>query len=965
MKKKIMAMLLTLVMIVTFMPTMAFAAGTPTAEGQQELTTSQSIAKDDRGGVYEWSKVTKTLRLHGGTITANHSGTGAAFGFHITCDATIVVEGDTTIYAGDSTDDISSAILTEGNKLEITGDAKLTVIAGDCSSDVEESTSTGIYCEDTSSELTIATDVVASAEPETGKEAAGIIAYNLKITNGAKVETYASATAVASGIMAGYISADANSEVNAVADDSERSIGIFAINSFIAEDALVVAQSGKSSSADACSTAICAYDELYTYDSLVYAESDEASGDSMGIQSSDIYLEDSSVMTIAGDAVASSEAIYTEYIGVNDTYLFATAGSAVNSIGIFADDLYAGDDGYVEINNRSVVEAKAKSGKSCAGIAAEGEIFVKNSTVSAEAGYISADSENVYGIVSDEFEAKSSDINCVVGDATYQSIAIFSYNVDLNNTDTNLVTGAAPYQVAGIESYYQDNSIPQGDEINILNGSLKIKTGESAGYTYGIYGMSDITITNTNVDITAGDTTGDSAFGSYGIQSDGGSIYLTTDEDDEVLIKTGVTSGDSVALQSFSEVFTYPPIPGSVDNEITINGKGLIKLITSYGDDCSVGISTELGTVEIGKSGKANLLIETDDTDDEYSYGILAAETYIHNGEVKIKTKGITSYDYAAICSDNIIIKNEKAKPNFVNVIDEDGHKPELDDDGGYYGDCLYQDNPKEYADIYFVKYQPNPTPGTGGGSTGGGTTTDTYTVTFNANGHGTAPAGQTVNAGEKAKAPTAPTATGLAFAGWYTDAACTTKYDFNSTVNANITLYAKWVEGAAAEDFTIGITATSGGDINNPTIKVNGKTLVINKDYTVTIDQDTNTVVVKGLGEYASLNKTIKIKSVPKKMTMYSAASKAKGKLTIKWNKLSNVDGYQVKVALDSKFKKSPKTLNTKSGSVYSKTFSSLKSGKKYYAKVRAFTKIANDNQPVIKIYGAWSKVWNAGTVK
>ena len=71
----------------------------------------------------------------------------------------------------------------------------------------------------------------------------------------------------------------------------------------------------------------------------------------------------------------------------------------------------------------------------------------------------------------------------------------------------------------------------------------------------------------------------------------------------------------------------------------------------------------------------------------------------------------------------------------------------------------------------------------------------DIYTVTFNANGHGTAPAAQTVSQGSKATQPAAPTATGYTFGGWYTDANCTNAFDFNTAINANITLYAKWTE--------------------------------------------------------------------------------------------------------------------------------------------------------------------------
>ena len=67
--------------------------------------------------------------------------------------------------------------------------------------------------------------------------------------------------------------------------------------------------------------------------------------------------------------------------------------------------------------------------------------------------------------------------------------------------------------------------------------------------------------------------------------------------------------------------------------------------------------------------------------------------------------------------------------------------------------------------------------------------------VSFNANGHGTAPASQTVELNGKATKPADPTAEGYVFRGWYTTAACTTEFDFNTPITADTTLYAKWNE--------------------------------------------------------------------------------------------------------------------------------------------------------------------------
>lgn len=100
-----------------------------------------------------------------------------------------------------------------------------------------------------------------------------------------------------------------------------------------------------------------------------------------------------------------------------------------------------------------------------------------------------------------------------------------------------------------------------------------------------------------------------------------------------------------------------------------------------------------------------------------------------------------------------------------------------------------------------------------------------TFTVTFDANGHGTAPAKQSVTSGGKATEPTpAPTATGYTFGGWYTEAACTNKYNFTTTtVTKDITLYAKWTAAVAITSYTVvGSSGTVFGTANCPTCTAN-----------------------------------------------------------------------------------------------------------------------------------------------
>ena len=77
------------------------------------------------------------------------------------------------------------------------------------------------------------------------------------------------------------------------------------------------------------------------------------------------------------------------------------------------------------------------------------------------------------------------------------------------------------------------------------------------------------------------------------------------------------------------------------------------------------------------------------------------------------------------------------------------------------------------------------------------------YTVTFNNNGYGATPNRQYIASGSTATDPGTLTAEGQTFGGWYTDSACTNKYNFSTEVTGNITLYAKW-SAISTEDITV-----------------------------------------------------------------------------------------------------------------------------------------------------------------
>ena len=80
-------------------------------------------------------------------------------------------------------------------------------------------------------------------------------------------------------------------------------------------------------------------------------------------------------------------------------------------------------------------------------------------------------------------------------------------------------------------------------------------------------------------------------------------------------------------------------------------------------------------------------------------------------------------------------------------------------------------------------------------------------------NGHGTQITAQSVESGSKATKPADPKANGYTFGGWYADATCSTKFDFNSAITANTTVYAKWTKTSVAP---VDPTSPQTGDTSN-----------------------------------------------------------------------------------------------------------------------------------------------------
>ena len=106
-------------------------------------------------------------------------------------------------------------------------------------------------------------------------------------------------------------------------------------------------------------------------------------------------------------------------------------------------------------------------------------------------------------------------------------------------------------------------------------------------------------------------------------------------------------------------------------------------------------------------------------------------------------------------------------------------------------------------------------------------------TATFDMQGHGTAPSSQQVwsNFANALTVPTAPTAQGYDFGGWYRSAAYFLPFDFTAALDDNVTVYAKWTALENTITFDLGgrgtaisnQTVTSGNIVTEPAVQFDG----------------------------------------------------------------------------------------------------------------------------------------------
>ncbi|MCR5141690.1 MAG: leucine-rich repeat domain-containing protein [Ruminococcus sp.] len=149
-------------------------------------------------------------------------------------------------------------------------------------------------------------------------------------------------------------------------------------------------------------------------------------------------------------------------------------------------------------------------------------------------------------------------------------------------------------------------------------------------------------------------------------------------------------------------------------------------------------------------------------------------------------------------------------------------------------------------------------------------------------------------------------------------------------------------------------------GKVIKPKVKVTykGKTLEKGTDYRIAYqglkDPGKRVLTVIGLNDFSGKVK-VNFIIVPKASTLTKLTSPKKKAVKLTWKRDKTCDGYQLITSYRKDFKKKAKVVVIKNNKTVAKTITGLKSGKRVYAKVRAYTTVDGK-----RVYGKCSKVKN-----
>jgi len=162
-----------------------------------------------------------------------------------------------------------------------------------------------------------------------------------------------------------------------------------------------------------------------------------------------------------------------------------------------------------------------------------------------------------------------------------------------------------------------------------------------------------------------------------------------------------------------------------------------------------------------------------------------------------------------------------------------------------------------------------------------------------------------------------------------------------------------------------LGTTVYAGGDGELPPINIPSEDVSVNPDaYTKTpsenVTSDDSGILPTADGKYdisgipfEEITETTSVSKVKRpKKTKIKKLIKGKKRFTVKWKKVSGINGYQIQYSTKKNFKKKyRKTVTVKKAKITKKTIKKLKAKKKYYVRVRTY-KLVNGK----RVYSKWS---------
>ena len=546
-----------------------------------------------------------------------------------------------------------------------------------------------------------------------------------------------------------------------------------------------------------------------------------------------IYADNDLTINVPGGlTLSSNSAAYGVRIGVSGGKVTVNGSTdiAVNGIGISA----ASD---VTLGTKNTDTHKFTTDKTS--VSTSGNITVNGSLTadSANGAGLSAGG-NVIITKDAAIKGKNSAIGnggsvTIGGNAKLTSSAGHGINCPLGVTLGSGDTASHEIEAAKIAIY--------GSSITV-NGSLKATAGEA-----GLSSPGDVAVTK-NANITAVNT----AIGNGGSVTVGGNATLTSEagygisapgvvtlgSDDNAIhtIEAGDTAiyGGSITVNgSLKATAGKAGLSSSGDVAVTKDadiastkvGIGIGGDLNIVGDvkiksENDTAISAILGKVTVGSGtwtldgasvaiAAKTITIPTDHSIIEPTDGVVSSET-IDGEELKTVVSGDGTVQAHVVIAPNAPVKhtisydlNGGTMDGSTGIVTVDvvegtvitlpaptreGYVFDYWEGSKYYAGDSYTVTEDHTFTAQWKEVEPsNPTKPT------------EYTVTFNMNGHGTQVPAQTVEKGNKATKPANPTASGYTFGGWYADATFSTKFDFNSAITANTTVYAKWTKNSAA----------------------------------------------------------------------------------------------------------------------------------------------------------------------